>query len=119
MDWKTASEEAWKNGYEKGYTLGTVEGATKSVYRSALKWRKRPPKEDIPHCLVVVGKDRTKQVFIASYDATKRTFLAEDPELWDCKLRIMAKDAILWAEFKLPIEISVPEEEDGNAPERV
>ena len=119
MDWKTASEEAWKNGNEKGYTLGTVEGATKSVYRSALKWRKRPPREDIPHCLVVVGKDRTKQVFVAAYDATKRTFLAEDPELWDCKLRIMAKDAILWAEFKLPIEISVPEEEDGNAPERV
>lgn len=111
MDWITASEEAWKNGYEKGYTVGAADGTNEKVFRSALKWHREKPRDDVAHCLVVVGKDRTKQVFIASYDATKRMFLAEDPELWDCKIRIAAKDAILWAEFKLPIAFGIPEVE--------
>lgn len=110
MDWKTASEEAWKNGYEKGYTVGTVDGATEKVYRSALKWHKRKPKDDISHCLVVVGDGRKKKVFVASYNAMRRVFLAEDPDLWDSKLRISAQDAVLWAEFKLPISFTAPED---------
>lgn len=112
MDWITASEEAWKNGFDKGYTRGTADAANERGFRSALKWHRKPPKEDMVHCLVVVGKDnRAKQVLVASYDATKRMFLAEDPELWDCKIRINAKDAFLWGEFRLPISFTVPEGE--------
>lgn len=111
MDWKTASEEAWKNGCEKGYTLGVADGANDKVYRSALKWHRKKPKDDLDHCIVVVGDGRKKKVFVASYNATKRVFLAEDPDLWDSKIRINAKEAIMWGEFKLPLTISVPEVE--------
>ena len=77
MDTFTASEVAYKNGFERGYAEGLGDRAGE-LLGGALRWHRKFPKNDIAHCFVAYRDgDGVTRVYIAKYYAPLKGFTVE------------------------------------------
>lgn len=102
MDTYTASEEAYKNGYERGYVDGTGDRASE-LLDGAIRWHRKMPNHYMPHCFVVVrDEDGVFRVYLGTFfrEEAQRFHLPGygfvDPE-----------NVVMWGEYR-PVEFTVP-----------
>jgi hypothetical protein len=102
-DWKDLSEEAFKNGFEKGYVQGLGDKASE-LLDGAIRWHKRFQKEDVNHCFVVCrDDDRVTRVYLRRYCAKMNVF-AMDGWLY---ISEGSPQYIMWGEYR-PVEFTSP-----------
>lgn len=101
MDTYTASEEAFKNGFERGYAEGLGDRAAE-LLDGAVRWHRRFPDRWTPHCFIVVREpDGVNMVYLGSYSSLDGGFSALDYGY------IARENVVMWGEYR-PVVFSSP-----------
>lgn len=93
MDIHTVSEESYKRGFERGYTEGVCDRAAE-LLDGAIRWHRKKPERDHPHCLAVYRTDNGCAVSAASYMELCDAFLVPRKGV------LKREEVILWGEIR-------------------
>lgn len=105
MDWKDQSEEAYKNGFERGYTEGLGDKASE-LLDGAIRWHRKFPLDDARHCFVVYRDvDKVTRVYLATYYAPLKAFSVDT--MWGDVIREGDPNFVMWGEYR-PVEFTSP-----------
>lgn len=98
MDTYTASEEAYKNGFERGYIEGLGDRASE-LLDGAIRWHRKFPRNDIDHCFVVYQDgDGVTRVYLGRYYAPLGGFTVDWGYIREGDPRF-----VMWGEYRTAV----------------